>query len=765
VERQLKFVLSGEDRSASSTLGKAGDSAESASSKIGGAFSKLGDKIGGEFGEVLNKIGEGLEQTGEKGMSLGKKMAITGGAIAGVGVLLQAAGSKEKQATDQLKASIDATGSSYSDYSDQIEKTVKREENYAHSAVDTKTALQTLTTATGDTQKALDAMGVVTDLAAARHISLAEAAGLVSKILGGAGGKTLAAYGIQMKTNADGTKDVAGAIADLSAKLNGQASASMNNFGAKVDEAKVKIGDFIAEWGQRLGTTLTVAGTVLGVVSSGLDILAARAERAAAKELELAAAEEKAAAASSTAAAGSLEAAAANEALTASSEGASASIGRAVVGVGALAAAAYGIGTLLKGPIQHLTGQTDGFGAAMEHAGTITETFKQALIDSSGAITTNVSSVAALQLQQTGLADKAAKSGISLGDMTKAVTGSDEQFNALIDTWKKSGDPSGKTILNLWAMRNAFTSGQDEAKKYANALNDTTTKTADTAAQQKTLQTQLSQTKTSAFGTTAQLGYLNAALDKLSNNSIDAEQQELQLKDALGSVSETLKGNGAALGDNTAKGRANKEWVLNQISAINQHVTSVGKQTGSVQKATAALSSDTAQLRAAASAAGLNKAQVDALIRSYAATPRKIKTQMDADTAAAAKKIKDLQAQIDALSGKSLQIQINENVSVNRAENAAGQIGIKHAGGGYLSEGWNTAGEGTATELMYKQGPQVKVLTNQQAKPVFGGSGPTHIQINLPGLYGGAEAGRVVAGILEKFVGAGGQINVSRGIR
>lgn len=779
MERQLKFVLSGEDRSAGSVIGKTADTAESASSKIGGAFQKLGSKIGGEFGEVLSRVGEGLEQTGEKGMSLGKKMAITGGAIAGVGVLLQAAGSKEKQATDQLKAAIDATGSSYSDYSDKIEKTVKHEENYAHSAVDTKTALQTLTMATGDTQKALDAMGVVTDLAAARHISLAEAAGLVSKILGGGGAKTLAAYGIQMRTNADGTKDVAGAIADLSAKLNGQAAASMNNFGAKVDAVKVKVGDFVAEWGQKLGTTLTVTGTVLGVVSSGLDILAARAERAAAKELELAAAEERAAAAAGTAAAGSLEAAAANEALAASSSGASASIGRAVVGVGALAAAAYGIGTLLKGPIQQLTGQTDGFGYAMQNSTRITETFKQALTDSGGEVTKNVTSVAALQLQQSGLADKAAKAGISLADMTKGITGSDDQFKALVDTWRKSGDPSGKTIVNLAAMRNEFVNGKSTATDYDSAVrslgssSDATAaaqarmkvQTAAVAKEQLGLRVQLADVTNKAFGEAARLGDLNNALDRLSNNSIDATQQELHLRDALASASQTLKGNGSAINDNTVKGRANKEWLLEQVSAINSHVSSVGKQTGSVQKATVALSSDTAQLRAAASAAGLNKAQVDALIRSYAATPRKIQTEIAADTAAAKKKIKDLQAQINALQGKALQIQINENISVNRAENAAGQIGIKHAGGGYLSEGWNTAGEGTATELMYKQGSQVRVLTNQQSAPMLAGGGPTNIHINLPGLYGGAEAGRVVAGILEKYVGAGGQINIVRGIR
>src|SRR6266550_5125812 len=186
-DRNLRFVLSGVDQSASSTLGKAAQAGESASSKIGGAFTKLGGQIGGEFGEVLNKIGEGIDQTGEKGLSLGKKLAIGGAAVAGVGVLLTAFGSKEKQATDQLKQSVDNTGASYEDYAGKIEKVVKHEENFAHTAADTKTALRTLTDATGDEQKALDNMQLVTDLAASKHISLADAASLVARIIGGKG--------------------------------------------------------------------------------------------------------------------------------------------------------------------------------------------------------------------------------------------------------------------------------------------------------------------------------------------------------------------------------------------------------------------------------------------------------------------------------------------------------------------------------------------------------------------------------------------------
>lgn len=751
----MKWVLTGEDRSASSTLGKAATAGEDASSKIGGAFQKLGSQIGGPFGAVLDKLGAGLEQSGEKGLSLGKKFAIGGAAVAGVGALLTAAGSKEKQATDQLKASVDSTGESYSEYADKIEKVVKREENFAHSAEDTKNALRVLTDATGSEQKALDNMQVVTDLAASKHISLADAATLLAKILEGKGGKTLLQYGIIMKTNADGTKDVAGAVDQLGQKLKGQASASMDNWGAKVEAAKVKVQDFIGEVGQKVGPALTVAGTVIGVVSGGLDILAARAEKAAAKELALAAAEEKAGASGAIAAAGSAEVAAGNEAVAASSSGAAMGLGRAALAVGGLLGAVYGLGELIKGPIQRLTGETDGFGKAMEHSASITDTFKAALIASGGAVDKNVTGTAALSLQQTGLADKAAKAGVSLADMTTGLTGTDAQFKSLIATWQAGGDPSNKTLLNLQSLRQEFLDGKISAKDYADAVKGIVPPTADTSKEQAGLADQINKVRSSELSATAITTNYNNALDKLSGAAIGAEQQELALKDALDGAKQALKGNGSSLGENTAKGRANKEWLLSQIDAVNQHSSSVLKQTGSVNKATAALGSDEAALRRAAVAAGLNKTEVDALIRKYAAVPSKVQTLVDAQTAAAQRKIRDLQYALDRLRGKVISVDIYQ--TTHQVGPAAGGH-LAHASGGFLSEGWNTAGEGSATELMYKSGSQVQVLTNRQSKPMLGGRGGTTI-INVT-LQAGAivhqsNLPRFIIGALEKAFAQG----------
>ena len=764
-DRQLKFLLTGEDKSASSTLGKVGDAGESASSKIGKGFSKLGSTIGGEFGEVLNKIGEGLEKTGEHGMSMSKKFAVGGAAVMGVGALLMAAGSKEKQATDQLKAAIDATGGAYSDYSEEIEKTVKHEENYAHSAVDTKTALQTLTTATGDTQKALDQMQVVTDLAAAKHESLSEAATQVAKILGGSGGKILTLYGIKMKTNADGTKDVSGALDELAAKLKGQASASMDNFGAKVDAVKVKVGDFIAEWGGKLGGSITVAGAALEGTAAAMDLLAARSARGAAAAATLAAANTAEGAAATGAAAANTALAASEDAAAAGGVGMVGSLGI----IGGVLVGGYAATKLLGDKTDALANSfaTGKIMASQNEKGI--DDLKNAYFQLNGVSATGTDSLLKFALSgKSGvlgvgaLSDKVAELiprlgglGITTGDLSTALSGNDGAFDALIAKVKEHGGASAEDIRVLDELHLAFVGT-------AGSTDDLTAATAAAAKQQKDLGTQIRDITSTSLTATAQLNDMSTALDKLSNNSIDAEQQELQLKDALAGATDQVKANGGAINDTTVKGRSNTEWVLTQIKAINTHAVAVGKQTGSVKQATAALGSDTAQLRQAAAAAGLNKKQVDALIKTYGATPKQVRTAILADTAAAAKKIKDLQAQIDALRGRTVTI-ITQEVNKRAAGGSGTNLALRDSGGPVTA--------GTPYLIGVNRRPEVFIpgqsgrIEPIHAASTAGVGGHTYININLTGLYGAADAGRALVGMLEKYVGAGGQINVSRGIR
>jgi hypothetical protein len=203
-KREVKVVISGDSSGGQAALRKLDDSgtrsaahAETVGTKIGGAFSKAGSKIGGEFGEVLSLAGEGLENLGEHGLNMGKKLAAGGAAVTTIGASLTMFGSSRKQAEEQLKAAIEASGNEYSEYRKQIEETIKTQEKFGHGEGDTQEALMKLTAATQDPKKALADMGLVANLAASQHESLADAASQVARVYGGSG-KVLKQYGLTM---------------------------------------------------------------------------------------------------------------------------------------------------------------------------------------------------------------------------------------------------------------------------------------------------------------------------------------------------------------------------------------------------------------------------------------------------------------------------------------------------------------------------------------------------------------------------------------
>lgn len=280
----LRYLLFGVDKDASKTITGVGAHAHSTAGVIGGAFSKMGSTIGGELGDLLDKVGAGLEGIGEHGMSMSQKLQGGGAALTGLGAALQLVGSKDKQATDQLKAAVDAAGGSWDTYREEVEKTIHEQENLGHGAVDTQNALQALVQATGSTEKATSSMGVVANLAAAKHISLAEAANLVAKIYAGSGSRTLKQYGVEMATTGDKTKNAEAALTALNGKLAGQAKAAVDNFGGRVDVIKTKIGDWVAVMSQKAGPVLTALGPVLMITGTIMQIVAARNAAAAAAQ-------------------------------------------------------------------------------------------------------------------------------------------------------------------------------------------------------------------------------------------------------------------------------------------------------------------------------------------------------------------------------------------------------------------------------------------------------------------------------------------------
>lgn len=235
--------------------------------QVGGAFESLGSKIGGVTGEVFNKAGEALQNISEKASGAARGMQIAGAGLAGIGGALAFEGSKEKAAAQQLEAAFQSVGASTDDYSKQIEEAVKHQENYGHSAAETKTALGTLTLALHDPTKALNDMQVVADVAAQKHISLNDAATLVARTANG-NTRILKQYGIDLTGIKNPADKGRVAIEQLSKIVAGQASASTNTFTGHLEALKTKAEDAFAGFGAKYGTAVLATGSAIGVVGT-----------------------------------------------------------------------------------------------------------------------------------------------------------------------------------------------------------------------------------------------------------------------------------------------------------------------------------------------------------------------------------------------------------------------------------------------------------------------------------------------------------------
>jgi hypothetical protein len=184
-DKSLRFLLFGEDRTAGKTFSKAAEDANTSGARIGGVFTKLGSAVGGDVGLMVDRIGQGFTAVGERGAKLGAKLMGIGGVIAGLGVFSEQYASKDQAAQNQLQAAVAATGKGYAGFKDDVERAIQTQEHYGHTADDTQTALRVMTQAFQDPKKALSEMTLVENIAAAKHISLADAATVVAKAHGG----------------------------------------------------------------------------------------------------------------------------------------------------------------------------------------------------------------------------------------------------------------------------------------------------------------------------------------------------------------------------------------------------------------------------------------------------------------------------------------------------------------------------------------------------------------------------------------------------
>jgi hypothetical protein len=151
-------------------------------------FSTITTNSNGALGplqDVFEKISNIDGQLGHGRHSAAAWATGIGAAATGAGVLLTTLGDREKIAMNQLKAAVEATGKSWDDYKSPLEDATKTGDHFGYSSAQTAAALNRLVVATNDPKEAIKNLNVTMEIAAARHISLENAARMVGRVYGG----------------------------------------------------------------------------------------------------------------------------------------------------------------------------------------------------------------------------------------------------------------------------------------------------------------------------------------------------------------------------------------------------------------------------------------------------------------------------------------------------------------------------------------------------------------------------------------------------
>lgn len=214
--------------------------------------------------------------------------------------------------------------------------------------------------------------------------------------------------------------------------------------------------------------------------------------------------------------------------------------------------------------------------------------------------------------------------------------------------------------------------------------------------------------------------------NRLNNEVLNATEAEISYRDTLASgtqrILEAVKAhekNATSLNKNTQAGRDNVSWILDAIKSANAHAEAKLKEAGSIEKANGALRNDVIALKRAAEAAGLNRDQVDALIKKYLKVPSKVETKVKA-TVSGLGALTTLSNIITTLNG----VRVNIPVSALTARQHGGSVAPNRA---YL------VGEGGRPEILYNNRVYPGGRTPPMLTPANGVSDRTILEIRSGG--------------------------------
>jgi hypothetical protein len=307
--RPLRMVLGGDSTGAvkavanvQSEMGKFTGALAGLPAKGGGAFKGLAagmsaSGIPGQFGELQGLIGHisgAFDTMGEKGKtSFGKITTGVGVAAAGIGAIGLAASKPQADANAKLKQSYENIGESIDDYKDRLAVVVKEEQHSGETKAEVLESQARLVAGLGSGAEAIKYAGTVSDISAARHISLAAAADLVVSIFAGST-RPMKQFGINLT---EGTK--AGEAAKKNVDEQTKAHDALTKAQQNLADVKARQKDSLATSGGTKDAAalakVTAAQAALAKAGQHLQTvqasLAGSTKTAAAKALELQAAQ------------------------------------------------------------------------------------------------------------------------------------------------------------------------------------------------------------------------------------------------------------------------------------------------------------------------------------------------------------------------------------------------------------------------------------------------------------------------------------------
>lgn len=237
------------------------------------SMSPVFKNAGAAAARSAKEVTDSFARAGESTRRFSVAAAAMGSAIgASAGILADFSRAAAEDAAGQarLQQSIENTGKSYDQYSDAVDKAIKKGQDKAFSDDATREALVRLNAVTNDAGKSMDQLGLVMDFARARGISLADSASVIAKVMGGNVG-ILQRYGIAVEDGATATE----ALALIQARSAGQADVYANSQLGQLDKMRDKWAELAESIGANTGELqqflLLLPGLSAGVTAlSGL---------------------------------------------------------------------------------------------------------------------------------------------------------------------------------------------------------------------------------------------------------------------------------------------------------------------------------------------------------------------------------------------------------------------------------------------------------------------------------------------------------------